>query len=78
MSEWISVKDKLPEDREKVLIFRKLDKEMHIARFNYKYACWFPADSDFNGSCGYYNFSTVTHWQPLPEPPKGECDNDYN
>ncbi|MBR1749926.1 MAG: DUF551 domain-containing protein [Ruminococcus sp.] len=66
MSEWISVKDRLPEDGEEVLIYSTTneismcyyDEDTH--RFN-------VVDSDL-----YWNEISVTHWAPLPEPPKGE------
>ena len=66
-TEWISVEDKMPEDGTSVLIYGNLLNE------------------DSKGtSCGYYYgekwtivFSTfkclcITHWQPLPEPPKNK------
>ena len=62
VQEWISVKDKLPEDQEEVLVctcskngIRNIDKGyMAIDRFIHR-------------GC-----AEVTHWMPLPQPPKGE------
>ena len=59
VQEWISVKDRLPDKPMKCLVYTK------------------------RGECGgyeitYYNqgfnlqYSNVTHWMPLPQPPKGE------
>ena len=59
VQEWISVDDRLPDKPMKCLVYTK------------------------RGECGgyeitYYNqgfylqYSNVTHWMPLPEPPKGE------
>ena len=59
VQEWISVKDMLPDKPMKCLVYTK------------------------RGDCGgyeitYYNqgfylqYSNVTHWMPLPNPPKGE------
>lgn len=58
MSEWISVKTKLPENMQLVLIYAPLEKELKI-----RIGCF---DSDIN----IYNNLQITHWQPLPEPPK--------
>lgn len=69
MSEWISVKDRLPDDDELVLVYTK-DNVMSVcplvianAFANLKnLKVW----EDNNG----YYVSDVTHWMPLPEPPK--------
>lgn len=60
--QWISIKDRLPEDQEEVLVctrskngVRNIDKGyMAIDRFIHR------------------GRAEVTHWMPLPEPPKGE------
>lgn len=55
---WISVKDRLPENS-RVLVFSPCfigSDETMIIRL---------LDSDFVAKC-----SDVTHWMPLPEPPK--------
>lgn len=68
MSEWISVKDRLPELGTDVLCFDQLEG-MHVQRLEKDTLCgtvWFD----------YYdqgiNLDWVTHWMPLPEPPKEE------
>ena len=59
VQEWISVDDRLPDKPMKCLVYTK------------------------RGDCGgyeitYYNqgfylqYSNVTHWMPIPQPPKGE------
>lgn len=71
VQEWISVKDKLPEEGEYVLCVLK--------GFNYGgkiQVCKFcPADK-FKDKPYFEHFRngfpSVTHWMPLPQPPKGE------
>jgi hypothetical protein len=71
--EWISVKDKLPEFGQEVIVF--CPKSRHIvtalARF-----CRYEGDVKFYWD-NYYPMDgfthvqdAVTHWQKLPEPPK--------
>lgn len=66
--EWISVKDRLPEEGDWIL--------MYIS--NYRGVDNFRAGMYFKDKDGYdwlsaanlFGQPTVTHWQPLPEPPK--------
>ena len=59
--EWISVKDRLPEDDEVVIICT--DK-------NFVYAGELIGDTWFLDNDSWT--ATVTHWMPTPKPPKGE------
>ena len=64
---WIPVTERLPEGMEWVLCVCK-DGEAHILCYDYIMDDW-----DIYGrpnSC--YAKGFVTHWMPLPEPPKGE------
>ena len=63
---WISVTERLPVEEEKVLVY--IDERMHIVTFS-------PTNQQFNNyDCLQYDehnvFNGVTHWMPLPEPPK--------
>lgn len=59
MTEWISVKDRLPEESERVLVCRGKD------------AGYPTLDTDrFCGEQWVRWRNSVTHWMPLPEPPE--------
>jgi hypothetical protein len=62
---WIPVTERLPEDGQDVLGFLQNDTERRIFPANYDHGIWF--DCLFN-----IHIQSVTHWMPLPEPPKGE------
>ena len=61
VQEWISVKDRLPDDDEVVIICT--DK-------NFVYAGELIGDTWFLDNDSWT--ATVTHWMTMPEPPKGE------
>ena len=61
VQEWVSVDDRLPDDDEVVIICT--DK-------NFVYAGELIGDTWFLDNDSWT--ATVTHWMPLPEPPKGE------
>ena len=65
MSEWISVKDRMPEEGVDVLVYG----DIYLNRKG--------ADVDFvdrkSGNFFYYDEGEVTHWRPLPEPPESEA-----
>ena len=83
VQKWIPVTERLPEKDGEYLVFeksgygtrtrtlrfakdgRKVDKyDFHREWKN----VWFYYDSEW----GHITIDTVTHWMPLPEPPKGE------
>jgi hypothetical protein len=63
-NEWISVKDRMPEEGVDVLVYGDV------------YSDGKGADVDFvdreSGNFFYYDEGEVTHWRPLPEPPESE------
>ena len=61
VQEWISVKDRLPEKDEIVII---------CTDENFIYAGELIGDTWFLDNDSWT--ATVTHWMPMPEPPKGE------
>lgn len=64
--EWISVDDRLPEEKANYIVYYKhafVEDENHIGIC----ICFYDGDEfemDF--------LHKVTHWMPLPHPPKGE------
>lgn len=64
---WISVEDRLPEPLEYVLVYMPGEKPFQTVREAYlgQSGRWFA---------GFYDRdqSEVTHWMPMPEPPKEE------
>ena len=87
MNEWISVKDRLPDEEQEVLLCtretetygrhnekKRSYREVYIGYFdgtywltNYCYGCEYI----FRMEEKYPNETIeVTHWMPLPEPPK--------
>lgn len=74
--EWISVDDRLPDNKEYDWVLAQVVEDngfMHIPtvmEYRQSKNDWFEETygwlSDHNGAF------TVTHWMPLPEPPKGE------
>ena len=74
--EWISVKDRLPDNKEYDWVLAQVVEDngfMHIPtvmEYRQSRNDWFEETygwlSDHNGAF------TVTHWMPLPLPPKGE------
>lgn len=57
ISQWISVKDRLPEECKCVLVY-----DGGVCSIAWRYKGEWESDD--------YTLATVTYWQPLPEPPK--------
>ena len=66
VQEWISVDDMLPEDDSDVLAYLRIGEESRICPANYAKGMWF--DWIFNTPVT----ESITHWMPIPQPPKGE------
>lgn len=63
---WVSVEDRLPEEWDNYLVsFKKTTGE--LTYHPYHKWCWIGED----GYVMEYNLS-VTHWMPLPQPPKSK------
>ena len=76
VQEWISVDDRLPDNKEHDWVLAQIVEDngyMHIPKvmeYGQSKNDWFEETygwiSEHNGAF------TVTHWMPLPQPPKGE------
>ena len=67
MSEWISVKDRMPPRGDCLVITE--DCEIYLCDY-------FPSVNQYWYLDEMIMAETITHWMPLPEPPKE--DNDGN
>ena len=76
---WIPVSERLPEEEELVLIICKNGKRSVgcYRRFNYNNEIMWGFKTELNPSI-WLNKGRVTHWMPLPEPPKEECHEKEN
>ena len=77
MSEWISVKDRLPEHNQRVLIFAegKEDFSTIIQISHIGNVGLFTSTPRWDWIAPFQYFFTnyeITHWMPLPKPPERE------
>ena len=76
--EWISVKDRLPEDDQHVLVYHAEDFHITVGYFESDYVQYyiesdgskFYTDDGWETEISWAPKGDVTHWMPLPEPPK--------
>lgn len=59
---WISVEERLPEDGRYLVLTEKAGNTKKVHTATYNSLGWWT----------YANFGEITHWMPLPEPPKEE------
>jgi len=67
MDKWISVKDRLPDLLDGVIVWQKWSDE-EVCNYHSMSFCIYDGDR-FTTRDGAECFAT-THWMPLPEPPK--------
>ena len=68
VQEWISVKDRLPDYFTSVLVWCPGNKCIYAAYRNARQE-WYTFDDTI---AGHVVVNMVTHWMPMPAPPKGE------
>ena len=78
VQEWISVKDRLPDNKEHDWVLAQVVEDngyMHIPKvMEYRQAKndWF--EETYGWLSEHNGLFSVTHWMPLPNPPKGDAD----
>ena len=79
VQEWISVDDRLPDNKEHDWVLAQVVEDngyMHIPKvmeYMQSKNDWF--EETYGWISKHNGAFTVTHWMPLPEPPKGETNN---
>lgn len=71
MSEWISVKDRLPDKENLFLIIYGESRDITLGLWNLKNKRFEEFEIEWFG----YEIPDVTHWMPLPELPKESDTN---
>lgn len=64
---WIAVSERLPEDNSAYLV--KLDHGISILGFNLHHKKWNVSHNNLESEV-----TGITHWMPLPQPPKQEAE----
>lgn len=79
MSEWVKCSERLPEPHEWVLLFIATVKNggciatgCRDIPINDKYDYTVDSSTDWHSRAYRYRDYEITHWQPLPEPPREE------
>ena len=73
VQEWISVDDRLPDQSGEVLVIVSGTPQKNITlNCAYELAEYDPYDGWIMEMWPEWEDAVVTHWMPLPEPPKGE------
>ena len=74
---WISVKEKLPGWRKEgscpMVIVRMFDGEVAVGRMNPLASAWWVLCAGDDELDGPYALADITHWMPLPKPPKEDA-----
>lgn len=73
LQEWIRVEDRLPETEDEVLVFSEFGIEVDRWRMQGECPVSFSSMTIETGmNWDDHEFDEVTHWMPIPPPPKGE------
>lgn len=72
VNQWISIKDRLPENGEDVLCWYEYFRYGNYNRLFQTYGIGYQFNGHWSGEVGQGRQTRVIAWQPLPEPPKEE------
>ena len=73
VQEWISVEDRLPDQSGEVLVIASGSPQKNITlNCAYELAEYDPYDGWIMEMWPEWEDAVVTHWMPMPQPPKGE------
>ena len=72
MAEWISVKDRLPEEGVNVLCWYEYFRYGNYNRMYQTYGIGYQFNGFWSGEVSQGRNTKVLMWMPLPEPPEGE------
>ena len=72
MSEWISVKDRLPENEKEVLCWYEYFRYGNYNRMFQTFGIGYCINGHWGGEVSIGTKSRVLCWMPLPEPPEEE------
>jgi len=70
---WISVKDRLPEDGQNCILYHPdYPLKFFSGIYDPNMKTWYYADEGYNFAAepASGNEHGITHWMPMPEPPK--------
>ena len=74
MKDWISVKDRLPEKGIDVLVcemkFEHKYPNIGIGELDQEGNWWYSIGEEIQKEDYDQDYRSITHWMPLPEPPK--------
>lgn len=68
--EWISVKDRLPDKACYCFVYDDLPRAEYYAKYNKKDGFYYFENEEGDYVPYKETNAKVTHWMPLPEPPK--------
>lgn len=68
--EWISVVMQRPKDEQEVIVYFMNSAGNHVSTAVWDGFDFFDLCEDCNYKERYYPGAIITHWMPLPEPPK--------
>jgi len=63
MSDWIKCSERMPDSDDCWVLAVTSSGDVFTAFYSYRFEYW-------DDGCSYEDIKDITHWQPLPPPPK--------